>query len=70
MGLVDLDAGREAPHHRRRGGDLLDRLALHPQPDQEAADLRRRALAGHDAVHDAGHLRAVEIAAVDDGADR
>ena len=69
--LADLDPSGEAPHHRRRGRDLLDRLALHRQAHQEAPDLRRRALAGHDGVHDAGHLRAAEVASFDDGgADR
>jgi hypothetical protein len=54
----DLDARRQLAHHRRRRRDLLHRLALHPQPDQKAADLCLRSVARHDRAHDLGHLLA------------
>ena len=69
-GLVDVDLRGEAPHHRRGGRDLFHRFALYPQAYQEAADLRGRALAGHDVLHDIGHLRTVEVPPRDDGANR
>ncbi|WDT81611.1 MAG: hypothetical protein MPW14_07770 [Candidatus Manganitrophus sp.] len=45
IGSVTPDANRSLAHHLRRAGDLVDRLALHAQGDEEAGDLRRRRLA-------------------------
>jgi hypothetical protein len=68
--MVDRDVGRELAHHRGGRGDLLDRLALHAQADQEAADLCRGGIAAHDQAHHGGHLAGVEVAPLGDGADR
>ncbi len=52
--------------HRLGGaGDLVGRLALQAQRDEEAADLGRRRIAGHDRVHHAARLGAREIDAVE-----
>ncbi len=51
----DLRAGLDAPrllaHDPGAAGDLLRRLALHAQRDDERRDLRRRRLAAHHLVH-------------------
>ena len=44
-------------HRLGRAGDLVGRLALQPQRDEEAADLRRRRVARHDRVHHLARLR-------------
>ena len=43
-------------HRLRAAGDLVGRLALQPQRDEEAADLGRRRLAAHDLVHHLARL--------------
>ena len=57
-------------HRRDRAGDLVDRLAPHPQRHQEAADLRRRRLARHDDVEGLLGLLARERAPVGGLADQ
>ena len=42
--------------------DLVRALALEPERDEEAADLRRRRLAAHDLVHDVARLAPREVA--------
>ena len=46
--------------------DLVRGLALDPQRDEEAADLRRGRLAAHDLVHDLAGLVPAEVVAVED----
>ena len=55
------------PGHAR---DLLDRFALDPQGDDEAGDLGRRGVAGHDRLHRLGCLRLGQRLAADDLSDR
>ena len=43
-------------HRLGAAGDLVGGLALQPQRDQEAADLRRRRLAAHDLAHHLARL--------------
>jgi hypothetical protein len=57
-------------HRLRAAGDLVRRLALRPQGDEEAGDLRLRRLAGHDPGHHLARLRAREVAAVGHLGDR
>ena len=49
----------------REARDLVRSLALEPKRDQEAADLRGRRIAAHDAVHHLAGLLAGEIDAVE-----
>ena len=60
----------QRPHRARQPGELVDRLALRPQRDQEAGDLGLRDLA----VHDLGeHLRGLvgaQVAARGERVDR
>ena len=60
-----LDAQDVLAHRVGAAGDLVGRLALQPQRDEEAADLGRRRLALHDRVHHAARLVAREVAAVE-----
>ena len=39
------------PHGAREADQLVDRLALHPQGDQECGDLRMAGLAAQDDLH-------------------
>ena len=69
-GVDEVVARRADPQHvlaHRLGAarDLVGRLALQPQRDEEAADLGRRRLARHDRVHHAARLLAREVAAVE-----
>src|SRR5262249_663241 len=57
-------------HRLGAAGDLVGRLALQPQRDEEAADLRRRGLARHDRVHDLARPVAAEVAALQQLAER
>src|SRR5581483_635340 len=52
-------------HRLGAAGDLLRRLALRAQGDQEAADLRWRRLAAHDLAHRRACLRPAQRAALD-----
>jgi hypothetical protein len=45
--------------------DLLGRLTLRAQRDEEAGDLRRRRLPAHDLVHRLARLLAGEVARVE-----
>ena len=57
LGLAGSASGSRARAHRGRGADeLVDRLALRAQRDEQAADLRRRRLAVHDLADHRGHL--------------
>ena len=53
---AEVDADHAGAHRPRRADDLVDRLALHPQRDQQAADLGRRRLSVHDLADHLGHL--------------
>ena len=54
---VDRDGRRERAHRAREAGELVDRLALRAQRDEEARDLDLRGVAAHDlAEHRAGLL--------------
>ena len=57
-------------HPLRAAGDLVHRLTLGPQSDEEARRLGRRRLAGHDLVHGRPRLGRLEIAAVEQVGDR
>ena len=57
-------------HRLRAAGDLLDRLALHPESDEERADLRRRRLALHHLVHHRARLVPGEAVAVEQPCER
>jgi hypothetical protein len=52
-----------APHRARRAGDLLDPLALHPERDQQGADLCRRRISAHDLAHHRFHVGFAQVAA-------
>src|SRR5262249_36772151 len=66
IGARRLDRHDVRAHRLGRAGDLRRRLALDPQRDQEAADLPRRRLAGHDRVHHVARLLARPILAVEE----
>ena len=51
-----LTASDVLAHRLGAAGDLVGGLALQPQRDEEAADLRRRRLAGHDLAHHVASL--------------
>src|SRR5207244_10638582 len=55
------------PHRLRAPGDLPRGLALRAERHEEARDLRRRRLTGHDLAHDGAGLRAAQVAAVEQG---
>ena len=67
-------SGRTGEHvlaHRLRAArDLVRRLALRPQGDEEPGDLRLRRLAGHDPGHHLARLLARQVAAVGHLGDR
>ena len=54
--------GGEGAHRPRQPGELLDRLALHAQRDQEAGDLDVGGLAGHDLGERLGGVALAEVA--------
>ena len=60
-----LDGEHVRAHRLGAAGDLVRRLALRAQRDEEAADLRGRRVAGHDLAHDLARLVAAEVAAVE-----
>ena len=62
-----LDRQHVLAHRLGAACDLLGRLALEAQGDQEPSDLRRRRLAVHDRAHHPARLVPVEIAAVEQG---
>ena len=57
--------GRELAHHLCRGGDLADRLLLHPQPDDDGRDHDGRHLSAHDLAHQVEHLVVKNLAVLD-----
>ena len=58
--------GEDVVAHRLRAArDLVGRLALRAQRDQESSDLRRRRLAAHDLVHDCARFRARQLSTVE-----
>ena len=57
-------------HRLGEAGDLVDRLALGAEADEQAADLRGRRLAAHHDAHHVARLGARQVAAVGDGSDR
>ena len=59
--------GQDVLAHRLGAArDLVRALALEPQGDEEAADLRRRRVAAHDLVHHVARLRTREVAAFEE----
>src|SRR3546814_4669902 len=54
--VCSSDLIRQLAHDRNRADDLVDALALHAHGHHERADLRIRALAGHDFAHHVAHL--------------
>ena len=54
----------------REAGDLVDRLALGAEADEQAADLRRSRLALHHDVHHRAGLLPTQVVAVGDAGDR
>ena len=69
MRAADIDARCEFAHHLGGSGDFLHGFALHAQPDEETADLRRRRGAGHDQTHHRAHRVGGKIVPFGDGAD-
>ncbi len=64
----DVVTGRgELAHRAREAGDLLLRLALRAQADEQTRDLRLLGVAGHDHGEDVGRLLAREVRAGGDG---
>ena len=59
-----------AAHRLRAAGDLVRGLALEPERDEEAADLRLRRLAAHDLVHHLVRLRPRQRAAFEQVGER
>ena len=52
----NLDASRNRANDFCSSNHLINRLALHAKRHQEAADLSRAGLTGHDGVHDITHF--------------
>src|SRR5262249_48698053 len=65
-----VDREHVRAHRLSRARDLVGRLALEAQRDEEAADLGRGRVAGHDRVHDAARLLAREVVAVEELGER
>ena len=65
-----LDAARLRAHDAGAAGDLLRRLALHAQRDDERRDLRRRRLAAHHLVHRLRALFGRQVPPLGQAADR
>ena len=65
-----LDRQHVRPHRLRAAGDLVRRLALRAQRDEEPRDLRGRRLAGHHHAHDAACLVAAEVVPVEQPVER
>ena len=59
-----------SPHRLRTPGDLVRRLPLRPQRDEEPADLRGRRLAAHDLAHHVARLVAPDVVPVEQRLDR
>ena len=57
-------------HRLGAAGDLVHGLALQPERDEEAADLRRRRLAAHDLAHRLARLGAGQVPAVEEARER
>ena len=58
---LERDVQRVLAHDARHPDDLVDRLALVAQGDDERAELRGRRLRVHDLVHDGGGLVLAEV---------
>ncbi len=77
-GADDVDHGRALRRHRHHvlahrlgeAGDLVGRLALRAQGDEEAGDLGRRRLAVHDRAHQLVRVGAREVMPVEQQLDR
>ena len=74
-GVEQVLAGRrdergERAHRPCQPGELLDRLPLHAQRDQEARDLDVGGLAGHDLGQRLGGVALAEVAPVGEAIDR
>ena len=65
VGARRVDAEDVLAHRLGAAGDLFRGLALRPQRDEEAGDLRVRRLAGHDLGHRLARLVAGEVVAVE-----
>ena len=65
---LEFDLVRQLAHHRHRADDLVDAFALHAHGHHERADLRIRALAGHDFAHDVAHFIGAQVEVIDDTA--
>ncbi len=65
-----LDCEHVRAHRLRAAGDLVSGLSLRAQRDEEAADLRRRRIPGHDHRHDLARLCTLEVVAVEQPRDR
>ena len=66
----DRRPGRKRTHRARQPGQLVDRLSLRPQRDQERRDLDLRGVAGHDLRSTAAASSSVEVAARRERVDR
>ena len=66
---VGLDAEDVLAHRLGAAGDLVRRLALRAQRDEEAGDLGLRRLAGHDLAHRLARLVARQVVAVEQALD-
>ncbi len=65
VGALRRDAEDVLAHRLGAAGDLVRRLALRAQRDEEAGDLRLRRLAAHDLAHRRARLVAREVVAVE-----
>ena len=69
VGALRRDAENVLAHRLGAPGDLVGRLALRAQRDEEAGDLRLRRLAAHDLAHRLARLVAREVVAVEQALD-
>ena len=70
IGARGADAQHVLAHRLGAAGDLLRRLALRPQRDEKAGDLRLRRVAGHDHGHRPARLVPRQVVAVEQPRDR
>ncbi|MNC08204.1 hypothetical protein D3C75_557840 [compost metagenome] len=65
---LEFDLVRQFAHHRHGTDDFVDAFALHAHGHHERANLRIRALPGHDLAHDIAHFIGAEVEVIDDTA--
>src|SRR6185436_13095022 len=63
VAAVGRHGGRERAHGPGQAGELVDRLPLRPQRDEEPGDLRLGGVAAHDLAEDGAGLLAREVVA-------